>query len=128
MPIFDAFMTMLWFFLWVVWIFLLVKIVVDIFRSHDLGGWAKAGWLLFVLILPFLGVLVYVVARGSSMSEREMAQAQRHEQVVQDYIRSTARIPSQADELAKLAQLKDRGAISDTEYEQVKAKILTRTE
>ncbi len=124
-PLLELFMTMLWFFLWVLWIFLLVRIVTDIFRSHDLGGWGKAGWMLFVIVLPFLGVLVYVVARGRTMSEREVGQAKRQEKDFQEYVRTTARIPSQADELAKLAQLKDHGDISQSEYEQAKSKILS---
>jgi hypothetical protein len=124
-PLLEAFLTMLWFFLWILWIFLLVRIITDIFRSHDLGGWGKAGWLLFVILLPFLGVFVYVVARGRSMGERDVAQARKQEAEFQDYVRTTAKIPSQADELAKLAQLKNRGDLSETEYQQAKSKLLT---
>ncbi|MEQ7128300.1 SHOCT domain-containing protein [Actinopolymorpha sp. B11F2] len=124
-PLLSAFLTMAFFFLWILWIFLLVKIIVDIFRSHDLGGWGKAGWLLFVIVLPFLGVFVYLIARGRSMSEREMAKVKEQEQVFQDYVRSTARVPTQADELSKLAQLRDHGDISDAEYQKAKAKLLT---
>jgi len=71
MPLLDAFWTMMWFFLWVLWFFLLFRIIVDIFRSHDLGGWGKAGWLAFVIILPFLGVFVYLIARGHKMAEQD---------------------------------------------------------
>jgi hypothetical protein len=124
-PLLSAFLTMAFFFLWVLWIFLLVKIVLDIFRSQDLGGWGKAGWLLFVIVLPYLGVFVYLVARGRSMSEREVAKLKQQEQVFQDYVRTTARVPTQADELAKLAQLRDHGDISDAEFQEAKAKILT---
>ncbi|WP_020580112.1 SHOCT domain-containing protein [Actinopolymorpha alba] len=123
-PLLGAFFTMLWFFLWILWIFLLVRIIIDIFRSQDLGGWGKAGWLLLVLILPFLGVFVYVVARGRSMGERDLAQASKQEQAFQEYVRTTARIPSQADELTKLAQLKNQGHISEAEYEQAKTRLL----
>jgi Phospholipase_D-nuclease N-terminal len=69
-PLLDAFLTMMWFFLWILWIFLVVNIIFDIFRSRDLGGWAKAGWLIFVIVLPFLGVFVYLIARGGTMHER----------------------------------------------------------
>ncbi|MEQ7006768.1 SHOCT domain-containing protein [Actinopolymorpha sp. B17G11] len=124
-PLLSAFLTMAFFFLWILWIFLLVKIIVDIFRSHDLGGWGKAGWLLFVIVLPFLGVFVYLIARGRSMSEREMAKVKEQEQGFQDYVRSAARVPTQADELSKLAQLRDHGDISDAEYQKAKAKLLT---
>lgn len=124
-PLLNVFFTMLWFFLFVLWIFLLVKIIVDIFRSQDLGGWGKAGWLIFVLLLPFLGVLVYVIARGRSLGERETAKLATHEAAFQDYVRKTAQIPTQADELGKLTQLRDHGDISDAEYQQAKSKILT---
>jgi hypothetical protein len=124
-PLFSAFLTMAFFFLWVLWIFLLVKVVTDIFRGQDLGGWGKAGWLLFVIVLPYLGVFVYLIARGVSMSEREMARAEQREQALQDYVRSTARVPTQADELTKLAQLRDHGDISESDYQKAKAKILT---
>lgn len=124
-PLLNLFLTMAWLFLWILWIFLLVKIVADIFRSHDLGGWGKAGWLLFVIVLPFLGVFVYLIARGRSMSEREIRGAKQQKEEFDDYVRTTARIPTQADELTKLAQLRERGDISETEYERAKAKILT---
>ncbi|MGW0230646.1 SHOCT domain-containing protein [Actinopolymorpha singaporensis] len=124
-PLLNAFLTMFWLFLWILWIFLLVKVITDIFRSQDLGGWGKAGWTLFVIVLPFLGVFVYLVAHGREMSEREMTRAREQEQAIQEYVRSTARVPSQADELGKLAQLRDHGDISDAEFQQAKAKILT---
>jgi Short C-terminal domain len=123
-PLLDVFFTMLWFFLWVLWIFLVVKVVVDIFRSQDLGGWGKAGWLIFVLLLPFLGVFVYVIARGRSMGDREMAQMMKQEAAFEDYVKTTARVPSQADELSKLAHLRDHGDISEADYQQAKSKIL----
>ena len=76
MPLLDVFLTMMWFFLWVLWLFLLFRVIVDIFRSRDLGGWGKAGWLVFTIVLPFLGVLVYLIARGGKMADREVSQAQ----------------------------------------------------
>jgi hypothetical protein len=123
-PLFNVFLTMLYLFVGILWIFLLMKVITDIFRSSDIGGWGKTAWMVFVILLPFLGVFVYVVARGKSMSEREFARMQHHEEAFQEYVRSTDRIPSQADELAKLAQLKDHGDISESEYEQAKVKLL----
>ncbi len=125
-PLLDAFLTMLWFFLWILWIFLLVWILIDVFRSHDLSGWAKAGWLIFVIVLPFLGVFVYLVVRGGSMHERQVRQAQAHDEAVRSYVRDAAGTStSSADELAKLADLRDRGAISEAEFQAGKTKILS---
>jgi hypothetical protein len=86
-PLLNAFLTMLWFFLWILWIFLLVRILLDIFRSRDLGGWGKAGWSLFVIVLPFLGVFVYLIARGDKMGEHEVADAQTQEEAFRAYAR-----------------------------------------
>lgn len=124
-PLAGAFWTFLWFFIWVMWIFLLFRIVIDIFRSHDLGGVAKTLWLVFVLILPFLGVFVYVIARGNGMGQRDLAQAQARDQAFTSYVRDAAGSqPSAADELAKLADLKERGVITDAEFSAQKAKLL----
>src|SRR5690242_4851841 len=89
-PLLNLFWTMLWFFLWVMWFFLLFKVVTDIFRDHSLSGWGKAGWLFFALVLPYLGVFVYLIARGKSMSERDMKQLQEREEAVRQYIQKTA--------------------------------------
>jgi predicted membrane channel-forming protein YqfA (hemolysin III family) len=113
---------MLEFFLFVIWIWLLIVVFLDIFRSRDLSGWAKALWVIFVIVLPYLGVFVYLIARGHKMSEHaaEAAEAQR------SYIRSVAgSSPSPVDELARLNDLKKQGAISDAEFEQMKAKIVS---
>jgi ABC-type multidrug transport system fused ATPase/permease subunit len=123
-PLLDAFLTMLWFFLWVLWIFLLFWIIFDIFRSKDLSGWGKALWLIFVIILPFLGVLIYLIARGGSMQERGVREEQAEEKQFRGYVRDAAGASSSADELAKLADLRDRGVITETEFQQGKAKIL----
>jgi ABC-type multidrug transport system fused ATPase/permease subunit len=123
-PLLDAFLTMLWFFLWVLWIFLLFWIIFDVFRSKDLSGWAKALWLIFIVILPFLGVLVYVIARGGSMHERSAREAQAEDKQFREYVRDAAGTKSSTDELAKLADLKERGVITDAEFQQGKAKIL----
>lgn len=124
-PLLNLFWTMMWFFVWVMWLFLLFRIITDIFTSNDLGGWGKAGWTVLVIVLPFLGVLIYLIARGHSMGQRQANQAAKQEQAFQDYIRQTAGSgPGVADELQKFADLKAKGAISDQEYEQAKAKVL----
>ena len=89
-PLLGAFWTLLWLFLWIVWIFILFRVIFDIFRSHDLNGWGKALWLIFVIILPFLGVFVYVIARGKGMSERDLERAQQSEQQFRSYVQQAA--------------------------------------
>jgi hypothetical protein len=123
-PLLDAFWTMLEFFLFFVWIYLIILIFMDIFRSHDLGGFAKFLWVLLVIVLPFLGAFVYLIVRGGGMHERAAQQAQQQEQAFQQYVRETAS-SSPADELAKLTDLKNKGAISAEEYDKAKAKILS---
>ena len=123
-PLLDLFWTFLWFFLWIVWIFILFRVILDIFRSHDLHGWGKAGWLIFVIILPFLGVFVYLVARGHHMAEHDVQDAQAQDAAFRAYVRDAAQGDGQADQLAKLADLRDRGVITDAEFQQGKAKIL----
>ena len=122
-PLLNLFWTMLEFFLWVVWIWLLIWVFIDIFRSRDLSGWAKALWVLFVVILPFLGVLVYLIARGTNMHERAERQAAQQDQARRAYIQQAAGTGT-ADQLAKLADLRDRGVISAEEFEREKAKAL----
>ena len=122
-PLLNLFWTMLEFFLWVIWIWILITVFIDIFRSHDLSGWAKALWVLFVVILPFLGVLVYLIARGSNMHERAERQAAQQDQARRAYIQQAAGT-STADQLAKLADLRDRGVISAEEFDREKAKVL----
>jgi Na+-transporting methylmalonyl-CoA/oxaloacetate decarboxylase gamma subunit len=125
MPLLDIFWTMMWFFLWVLWFFLLFRVIMDIFRSRDIGGWGKAGWLVFVIVLPFLGVLVYLIARGGKMADREVAQAQAQYEAAPAHEAAQGN-GSTADELAKLAGLHDHGAISDADYERGKGKILSQ--
>jgi hypothetical protein len=111
--------------LWIWWLFLLFRIIFDIFRRHDIGGWGKAGWLILTLLIPFLGVLIYVIVNGHGMAERSMADAQQADQATQAYIRQAAGTSaSSADELSKLAALKDQGVITDAEFAAQKAKIL----
>ena len=127
-PLLNVFWTMLWFFIWIMWLFLLFKVISDIFRDHELSGWGKAGWLIFCILLPYLGVLVYVIARGKSMGQRDVKQAKASEAAFQDYIRKTAGTApaggGATDELARLADLKAQGAITDEEFEKAKAKVL----
>jgi type VI protein secretion system component VasK len=124
-PLLNVFWTILEIFLWVIWIWILIWVFIDIFRSHDLSGWAKALWFLFVLFIPLVGVLVYLIVRGGSMHERALQQAQQQDQEARAYIRQAAGTGSSADQLAKLADLRDRGVITPGEFEREKAKILT---
>jgi len=131
-PVLSIFWTIIEFFLWVIWIWILIMIFIDIFRSHDLSGWAKALWFLFVLFIPLIGVLVYLIARGGSMHERQVRQAQRDaDAFYASYGRHAAAgggdgggATSTADQLAKLADLRDRGVLSPEEFEREKAKLL----
>ncbi len=125
-PVLDAFLTILYFFLFVIWIWLLIMVFMDIFRSSDLSGWTKALWVIFVIILPFLGVFVYLIARGSKMQQRAAEQAARQQKAFDQYVRQTAGTSgaNTADQLAKLADLKAQGALSEAEFEAEKAKIL----
>ena len=123
-PVLGVFWTILMIFLWVIWFWILITIIIDIFRSHDLSGWVKALWFVFILFLPLLGVLVYLIARGGKMHERQVRQAQRQEEQLRSYVQETAGSQSSADQLAKLADLRDRGVITDAEFDREKAKIL----
>ena len=125
-PILDAFLTMLYFFLFIIWIWLLIMVFIDIFRSRDLSGGAKALWVIFVIIIPLLGVLVYLIARGGKMHERAAAEAAEQQKQFDAYVRETAGTQgsSTADQLSRLADLKSQGVLSDAEFEAQKAKIL----
>jgi uncharacterized membrane protein YcjF (UPF0283 family) len=125
-PILDFFLTMLEFFLFIIWIWLLIMVFSDIFRSHDLGGWAKALWAIFVIVIPFLGVFVYLIARGGKMHERAAEQAAAQQKAFDQYVKQAAGTPgeSSADQLHKLADLKSQGVLTDAEFETQKAKIL----
>jgi len=125
-PLLDVFLSMVYFFCWILWIFLLFWIIMDIFRSHDMSGWGKAAWLIFVIFVPLFGVLTYLIVRGRSMSERQQQDAEARDQAARAYIKDAAGSngTSQSEELAKLAGLHDKGVLSDQEFEQAKAKIL----
>jgi len=122
-PILDLFWTMAMFFLLFFWIFILIQIIIDIFRSHDMGGFAKALWLIGIVIFPFLGVLLYLIVRGGKMHERQIQAVQAQQKAMDQYIKETASSGSAADELAKLADLKNQGVLSDAEFEAQKAKL-----
>jgi ABC-type multidrug transport system fused ATPase/permease subunit len=123
-PILDLIWTMFMFFVFVLWIWLLIAVFMDIFRSHDLSGGVKALWVFFIIILPFLGVLIYLIARGGKMHERAAEQAVQQQKAFDAYVKQAAGSGSTADDLAKLADLKQSGAITDAEFEAQKAKIL----
>ena len=123
-PLLNVFLSILYFSLFFMWIWIAVTVVVDIFRSSDLGGFAKALWFLFVVLLPFLGVFIYLVARGGKMHERQVADATAQQKAFDDYVKQTAGAPDVASQLEKLAGLRDQGVISAEEFEAQKAKLL----
>jgi uncharacterized membrane protein YcjF (UPF0283 family) len=125
-PILDFFLTMLYFFLFIIWIWLLIMVFMDVFRSHDMGGWAKALWVIFIIILPFLGVFVYLIARGGKMHERQAHEAAAQQKAFDQYVKEAAGTPGDntADQLSKLADLKSQGVLTDAEFDAQKAKIL----
>jgi hypothetical protein len=124
----DVFWSMLWFMFLVAWIWLLISILSDIFRDTELSGWGKAAWTFFIIVLPWLGALVYLIARGKSMNERALRHAadqrQRFDQYVRETAATTAPAPSPAAEVAKLAELRTSGVITDEEFQSAKSKIL----
>ncbi|UIX35089.1 SHOCT domain-containing protein [Streptomyces sp. GQFP] len=126
-PLLSAFWTMLWFFLWIMWFVLLFRIITDIFRDDTMNGWAKAGWLVFCVVLPFLGVFVYVIARGKNMGRREIKQARAQQEELNAYIRQTAAggRTSSVDELARLSEIRAHGDITDEEFRRAKDLVLT---
>lgn len=128
-PLLGLFWTMLWFFLWIAWLVALFQIIGDIFNSDDLGGWSKAIWLIFVILLPLLGVLIYLIARGGGMQRRALEKARAQREAYEAYVRETAASTpaggGSADELAKLADLRDKGVITAEEFERQKAKVLS---
>lgn len=122
MPLLDLLLAMFWFFLFVIWIWLLITVFIDIFRS-DMSGVAKALWVLFVIVVPLLGVLVYLIVQGDNMRERSMQKAEEQQAATQQYIQNVAGTSS-ADEIAKLADLKDKGVLTDDEFQAKKAQLL----
>ena len=123
-PLLSIFWTMLEIFFFIIWIYLLFIVFVDIFRSQDIGGLAKALWIIFVIVLPYLGVFVYLIARGGKMHERAAAQAQQQQKAFDSYVQQAAGGSSTADQLSKLADLKEKGTITEAEFASEKAKLL----
>jgi hypothetical protein len=124
-PLLGIFWTIFIVFIWVAWIILLFRVFIDIFRSHDMGGWGKGLWCVAIIILPFLGVFIYVIARGRGMAERSMEQAKQDEADFRTYVQDAAGSGGTADELAKLSELHKSGVLSDDEFAQQKAKLLS---
>jgi hypothetical protein len=125
-PLLGIFWSVLWIFILIAWLMTLFSIIVDVFRSHDMGGFAKALWLLFILFLPFLGVLVYLIARGHKMGEHAAQDAAAQEAAFRSYVQQTAASSGSgtADQLARLVELRDSGKITPEDFEAAKAKIL----
>jgi Short C-terminal domain/Phospholipase_D-nuclease N-terminal len=121
-PFLDVLWTMIIFFCWVIWIWIVITVFIDVFRRDDIGGWAKAGWVVFVIVLPFLGVLVYLIAQHDGMRERSVKQAQAQRQEFDQYVREAA--GGSAAEIAKAKELLDAGAITQEEFEALKKKAL----
>jgi ABC-type multidrug transport system fused ATPase/permease subunit len=124
-PLLGVFWTIFEVFLWVIWFWILITVFIDIFRSHDLSGGAKALWFVFVLFIPLIGVLVYLIARGGKMHERAAQQARRQDEEFRAYVQQAAGSQNTTEQLAKLADLRDRGVITAEEFDREKAKILT---
>jgi ABC-type multidrug transport system fused ATPase/permease subunit len=124
-PLLDLFGTMLGFFVFIIWFWLLIIIFTDIFRSRDMGGGAKALWVIFVIILPVLGILIYLIARGGKMHERAAEAAQSQQQAMDQYIKQAAGTTDTASQLAQLSDLKEKGVLSQTEFDAQKAKLLS---
>jgi hypothetical protein len=123
-PFLDVFWTMIVFFLWVMWFWLLITIWTDVFRRDDISGWGKAGWLIFTLVLPFLGVFVYLISQTRSMTERNLERARAQRGQFDDYVRQTAGSGGAAAEIEKAKQLLDGGAITQAEFDAIKQKAL----
>ena len=123
-PFLNILWSMIIFFLWVAWIWILILILSDVFRRRDLSGWGKAGWTVFVIVLPFLGVLIYLIAESDGMAERRTQDEQGQRAQMDDYVRSVAGSGGAAAEIDKAKQLLDSGAITQTEFEALKAKAL----
>jgi len=123
-PFLDILWTMLIFFLWITWFWLLITVFADIFRRDDLSGLGKTGWLIFTIVLPFLGVFIYLITQGDEMGKRNLAQARTQQAQFDDYVRETAGSAGAAAEIDKAKQLLDSGAITQAEFDTIKAKAL----
>jgi hypothetical protein len=123
-PFLDLLFTMIIFFAWVVWIWMMIMILSDVFRRRDISGWPKAGWIVFLIVLPFVGVLAYLIAQHDGMAGRRTRDLQDAETVMDDYVRSAAAAPRPAAEIEKATRLLDSGAISQPEFDAIKSKAL----
>ncbi len=123
-PFLSVMWTMLVFFAWVIWFWLLITVFIDVFRRHDIGGGMKVLWVIFVIILPFLGVFVYLIAESKGMAERNTKQAQAAQSQMDDYVKATAAQTDPAEQIAKAKQLLDSGSITQAEFDQLKQKAL----
>jgi hypothetical protein len=123
-PLLDVFWTMFIFFAWMIWLWLLITVFMDLFSRHDVGGWGKAGWTAFMLVTPFIGVFVYLITESKAMAERKMAQAKASQESFDAYVKSVASSTSGTTEIGRAKELLDSGAITPAEYEQIKAKAL----
>jgi len=119
----NVFVDMLIIFAWIIWFWLLITVFSDLFRDHKLSGWAKVAWIIFVIVLPFLGVFIYLIARGHGMQERAVAEQKAAQASFQEYVQETAGTTT-ADQLAKLGELHDKGQLTDEEFAAQKAKVL----
>jgi hypothetical protein len=124
-PFLDIVGTMLIFFAWVIWFWILIRVLVDVFRRHDISGWGKAGWTLFMIVVPFLGVLIYLIAHGQDMGKRDIEQAQAQQAQFDQYVKSVAAEDGGAAQIAQAKSLLDSGTITQDEYERLKAKALS---
>ena len=123
-PAGGIFLSMFYFFIFFIWIMLLFRVFADIFRNHEMGGFTKFLWILFVIVVPFLGIFIYIIVHGKSMAHRDMEQAQAQQDSFKAYVQQTASTASTADQLAQLADLKDRGLITQEEFDIAKARAL----
>jgi Phospholipase_D-nuclease N-terminal/Short C-terminal domain len=121
-PFLDVLWTMIIFFAWVTWIWIAITVFTDVFRRHDISGWGKAAWVVFVIVAPFLGVLVYLIAQHDGMRERSMKQAQEQRAAFDQYVRESA--GGSAAEIAKAQELLDKGAINQAEFDRIKQRAL----
>ena len=123
-PFLNILWSMIIFFAWVAWLFILFRVIADLFRRHDISGWGKAAWLVFVIVLPFLGVLIYLIANGDEMGKRDLEQARAAQASMDDYVKSVAGSGGAAAEIEKGKQLLDSGAITQAEFDAIKAKAV----
>jgi hypothetical protein len=126
-PFLDVMWTMLVFFAWVIWFWLLITVFGDVFRRRDISGWGKAAWIIFVIVLPYLGVLVYLIAQHDGMAERNVKQVQQSKEQMDDYVRSVSAASDPAEQIAKGKKLLDEGAITPAEFDALKQKALAQT-